>query len=845
MDAWSFVRFHCDSEEFTINHTVEPGTPFPTKPQKEADKVRGMTDRVLLGMTLEEEPWERQLHQLIPAHRALPTVFSQLPISVIKAFQGLWYGPPKEVTCQGWNLALKNFHGSVAVVMACIPEILRELRQQQRGPTAGTFVSLISVLSRLPPSTGTTTAATTLQLWQEAQLALGQKDITVANAVLAALLDDSNATADFLATILTDGPTPNELTAATLLVDVALACRTLRALAGRGDPAVIASFGELLLVAAVGKPAGALRDVFTLYAELSVIPGFNPSHAIVLFLLQCAVNPDQFQMAWRGAQHLGLDRLSPRTEKALRDGLQRVMAAGPPPDFVLTMTAEVRQHGLTSLLVTAIPDARTLADLHRDNPFPAEDLSAALCNLRQPQALQRHLQQCCNSPSTVEAYNMLIEACGNDVRQAFRFFEEMEGHPTLLPDRHTHELLLAACIEAGEHQRAMDLLHRLRCGSWSDWQYAALLRLSAHNYPQCCQLVEEMPSLGLLAGLEALEHLASALPSADAPASAARQLLQRAHNVGAEVSHALVWRCAKCLPTVAEVRGLFPELQRLRPDTPGDTPNHELLLERLLSQGLGEDAVALLMAMVDNGLVPAASALRSFVPFLSATQATTVAKAVSTSPYPVAQLMDILQMLGPLGVEPTLISTLERAVADVSIDTVATDFLGEAAMPWASPVLTPRLVGGSLALLSVSHAMSSASLGKLLTQPLAVDALGLLLTSTWLSSSATATATPQFLGNVAVPLHWLPFLPTLAPAMPARPNPIEDGKSDKQARRKAIALAWRELRRAPLRSPPTWPQRKEPVGHSLLLLQFGQTFDKVAGRSVSTSASPVATCAAA
>lgn len=137
------------------------------------------------------------------------------------------------------------------------------------GSTGGTFVALAHLFGRLPPPRR---LAAVPRLWPEACLTLGRKDGSVATAILAALLPDSahgcphwawwpigrhihcpahpaltqpdkscnrcqcwqswtDAAADFLATLLVDGPPPDELTATTLLADVTHTLQILRRLA--------------------------------------------------------------------------------------------------------------------------------------------------------------------------------------------------------------------------------------------------------------------------------------------------------------------------------------------------------------------------------------------------------------------------------------------------------------------------------------------------------------------------------------------------------------------------------------------------------------------------------------
>eukprot|EP00667_Euglena_gracilis_P008255 EG_transcript_8352 len=499
-------------------------------------------------MASDGELWERQLHQHVPVHRALPACFSQLPSPIIKSFQDVWFGSSTESTPQAWNSALECLEGSPAAVTACASEVLREMRRRRCGPTGGTFVALAHLFGRLPPPRR---LAAVPRLWPEACLTLGRKDGSVATAILAALLPDSDAAADFLATLLVDGPPPDELTATTLLADVTHTLQILRRLAvydWAGDPSTIVSFGEVLLTTAAGKPAGALQDIFTLYDGLCHFPGFSPSPAIVSFLLQCAASPDHFWVGWRAAQRLGPDRLP---GWALRDCLRRVLAARPPLDFTLAVAAELRPHGQVGALLAALPDVGPLAALHAAHPLGPAELWAALGRLWPGEAGRRLRRG--GGPATVEAYNSVMEACGKDPVQALELYRDMEAQG-LQPDERTHELLLAAHIEAGDRQRAVDLLHQLRRGRWTAGLYSSLLRLAANDYSECHRLVEEMPSLNLPVGIEALELLAAALPTAASPAAAARQLLLRAHEAGVAVSHPLLWRCASCLPTVLEMK---------------------------------------------------------------------------------------------------------------------------------------------------------------------------------------------------------------------------------------------------------------------------------------------------
>ena len=65
----------------------------------------------------------------------------------------------------------------------------------------------------------------------------------------------------------------------------------------------------------------------------------------------------------------------------------------------------------------------------------------------------------------------------------------------------------------------------------------------------------------------------------------AHKLLHEARRGGIRMTHGFLWHIGQALRTPQEVRDLFPELQLLRPDAPGDTPNHMLLLKALVGAG--------------------------------------------------------------------------------------------------------------------------------------------------------------------------------------------------------------------------------------------------------------------
>ena len=52
-----------------------------------------------------------------------------------------------------------------------------------------------------------------------------------------------------------------------------------------------------------------------------------------------------------------------------------------------------------------------------------------------------------------------------------------------------------------------------------------------------------------------------------------------------EPTHVFLLNCGRCLKSAADARELFPCLQTLRPDAPGDTPNHTVLFQAMLYEG--------------------------------------------------------------------------------------------------------------------------------------------------------------------------------------------------------------------------------------------------------------------
>jgi len=153
--------------------------------------------------------------------------------------------------------------------------------------------------------------------------------------------------------------------------------------------------------------------------------------------------------------------------------------------------------------------------------------------LKKLKEIRNKMQKKSIQPSIV-TYNILLNACGDDFKQAFAFFEEIEYYG-LTPDVGIYNSVMNSCFKAGQLKKLKEVRDKMQKESIqpSIVTYNILLKACGDNYKEALSLLQEMESRHCLrADVTSYQEVLKSLDKAGGMIKKSRELLQTMKNKG-------------------------------------------------------------------------------------------------------------------------------------------------------------------------------------------------------------------------------------------------------------------------------------------------------------------------
>uniref|UniRef100_A0A7S1J2N0 Pentacotripeptide-repeat region of PRORP domain-containing protein n=1 Tax=Eutreptiella gymnastica TaxID=73025 RepID=A0A7S1J2N0_9EUGL len=343
---------------------------------------------------------------------------------------------------------------------------------------------------------------------------------------------------------------------------------------------------------------------------------------------------------------LGLDTFPAALRSSMLQALERLFRDHPVRDTLHTIFSPDQVSALGSdpdmlaLLLTAAPTSAALWEVMDVLTPPADSARApflaALVRLGLVAEVEAELAKpvvavagemeegvgaehtSTSSGPSLEHFHVVLEACRDDVTHVMQVYTRMQALG-LEPDQRTLELVIDSCAQGSRETEVIELLRRVDRMQIPRTQamYHSLMHLARRDYKECFEYMHLMEGMGFKATTESFEILSMAMAGATLTFGAvAHKVLQDFRSRELEPTHIFMLNCGRCLKSAADARELFPCLQHLRPDSPGDTPNHTVLFQAMLCEGQALEAMKQLEVMFREKLIPAADTFLLLLPYI-------------------------------------------------------------------------------------------------------------------------------------------------------------------------------------------------------------------------------------
>jgi len=153
--------------------------------------------------------------------------------------------------------------------------------------------------------------------------------------------------------------------------------------------------------------------------------------------------------------------------------------------------------------------------------------------LKKLKEIRNKMQKKSIQPSIV-TYNILLNACGDDFKQAFAFFEEIEYYG-LTPDVGIYNSVMNSCFKAGQLKKLKEVRDKMQKESIPPniVTYNILLKACGDDYKEALSLLQEMESRHCLrADVTSYQEVLKSLDKAGGMIKKSRELLQTMKNNG-------------------------------------------------------------------------------------------------------------------------------------------------------------------------------------------------------------------------------------------------------------------------------------------------------------------------